>query len=86
MLRRDIKYVDKFNQHIDIMRNKLVNSEASIDFKQKTNKTLNNYQQQFSRLVQGEQIFSLTSNQGVLGEMRASIHQSEAVALCSNYR
>ncbi len=79
MLRRDIKYVDKFNQRIEIMHNKIANSEATIEFKQNTNIALDNYQQQFIQLIQGEQKFGLTSNKGVLGEMRESIHQSETL-------
>ncbi len=75
MLRRDIKYVDKFNQRIEVMRNKLANSEANNVVKKKTNIALDNYQQQFILLVQGEQKFGLTTNQGVLGVMRQIIHQ-----------
>jgi len=79
MLRRDISYVDKFNQRIEIMRNKLGNSEANSLFKENTLIALTNYQQQFIMLVQAEQKFGLTSNEGVLGEMRESIHQSEVL-------
>jgi methyl-accepting chemotaxis protein len=79
MLRRDIKYVDKFNQRIEIMHSKLANSEADSVFKKQTNIALDNYQQQFILLVQGEQTFGLTSNEGILGKMRKSIHQSETL-------
>ncbi|PKI14816.1 methyl-accepting chemotaxis protein [Colwellia sp. 12G3] len=79
MLRRDVKYVDKFNKRLEVMRNKLINSEISGDFKQKTEQALDNYQQQFLQLVQGEQKFGLNSSQGLLGEMRNNIHQSESL-------
>ncbi|ALO33475.1 hypothetical protein CMT41_01140 [Colwellia sp. MT41] len=79
MLRRDINYVEKFNKRIDIMRTKLTNSRIDRDFKEEANIALDNYQQQFIQLVRAEQKFGLTSNQGVLGEMRAIIHQSETL-------
>jgi len=77
MLRRDMEYVDKFNQRTVVMANKLANSEVNYELQQKNNRALENYQQKFLQLVQAEQLFGLTSNQGLLGEMRGSIHQSE---------
>ncbi|KGJ95922.1 methyl-accepting chemotaxis protein [Colwellia psychrerythraea] len=79
MLRREVKYSDKFNKRIEVMRNKLNNSEINQNFKQKTNVALDNYQQQFNKLVQGEQKLGLTSKQGIFGEMRGIIHQSETL-------
>jgi len=79
MLRRNISYVDKFNQRIEIMRNKLASSDSNTLFKKNTLSALATYQQQFILLVQAEQKFGLTSIEGVLGEMRESIHQSETL-------
>jgi len=79
MLRRDLKYVDKFNQRIEMMRNQLTNNNAISDFKQDLTIALNNYQQQFIQLVDGEQSFGLNSSQGVFGSMRGSIHQVESL-------
>ncbi len=79
MLRRDLKYVDKFNKQIDVFRNKLDSSTATNNFKQKAGAALSGYQLQFIQLVQAEQKFGLSSNLGVLGEMRNSIHQSETL-------
>lgn len=77
MLRRDIKYVDKFTNRLTIMRNKISDSEVIGSFKSKAKQALDNYQRQFLQLVQGEQKLGLTSSLGLIGEMRASIHQSE---------
>ncbi|MFT5298116.1 MAG: methyl-accepting chemotaxis protein [Colwellia sp.] len=79
MLRRDVKYVDKFNQRIEIMRNKLINNAMGNDFQQKSEVALNNYHQQFLELVEGEKKFGLTSNEGITGEMRENIHQVEVL-------
>jgi methyl-accepting chemotaxis protein len=79
MLRRDIKYVDKFNSRIEIMRNKLMESDGDNGFRQKADIALNNYHQQFLDLVEGEKKFGLTSSQGITGEMRENIHQVEVL-------
>lgn len=79
MLRRDVKYVGKFNKRLAVMRNKLTSSEIAGDFKQNTKQALDNYEHQFLQLVQGEQKFGLTSTQGLLGEMRDNIHKSESL-------
>ena len=79
MLRRDIKYVDKFNSRIEIMRNKLMESDGDNGFRQKADVALNNYHQQFLDLVDGEKKFGLTSSQGITGEMRENIHQVEVL-------
>jgi methyl-accepting chemotaxis protein len=79
MLRRDVKYVDKFNLRIEIMRNKLINNVMGNEFQQKSEVALNNYHQQFLELVEGEKKFGLTSNKGITGEMRENIHQVEVL-------
>ncbi|WP_198555719.1 methyl-accepting chemotaxis protein [Colwellia sp. 75C3] len=79
MLRRDLKYVDKFTKRLTVMRNKITDSEIIGSFKSKTKQALDNYQRQFLQLVKGEQKFGLTSAQGLLGEMRNNIHQSETL-------
>lgn len=77
MLRRDVKYVDKFNKRIDLMQLKLTNSTAVGSFNQSAKIASDNYQQQFLQLVEGEKKFGLTSTYGLLGEMRKNIHQAE---------
>jgi len=79
MLRRDLKYVEKFNQRIAMMRNQLTSHNTISHFRQDLTIALNNYQQQFLQLVDGEKSFGLNSSQGVLGNMRGSIHQVEAL-------
>jgi methyl-accepting chemotaxis protein len=79
MLRRDVKYVDKFNNRIEVMRNKLMNSDVDNSFQRKADVALDNYHQQFLALVEGEKRFGLTSSEGITGEMRENIHQVETL-------
>jgi methyl-accepting chemotaxis protein len=77
MLRRDAKYIDKFTQRSDIMRNKLTQAELEQDFRDNALQALEIYNEQFLALVSAEQTLGLDSKQGVLGAMRKIIHQSE---------
>jgi len=79
MLRRDLKYADKFTNRLTVMRNKITDSEIIGSFKSETKQALDNYQHKFLQLVQGEQKLGLTSSLGLIGEMRINIHQSETL-------
>jgi len=77
MLRRNMKYVDKFDKRITIMQSKIDLSKLPNSFKQQAKAALENYNQQFLELVDGEKTFGLTSKEGIHGEMRNTIHQAE---------
>ncbi|MDH3355021.1 MAG: methyl-accepting chemotaxis protein [Chromatiales bacterium] len=77
MLRRDLKYMGKFNKRIETMQNKLMASGLGADFISQSTTALEGYKTDFLALVKGEERFGLTSKQGILGEMRQVIHQSE---------
>ena len=79
MLRRHLKYVDKFNKRLVIMREKLSHNIFSNKFNINANNALNNYENKFLKLVYAEQEFGLNSTSGILGEMRQVIHQSETL-------
>jgi methyl-accepting chemotaxis protein len=72
MLRRDLKYVDKYKSKI----NKLSNSEV-IDTNILT--ILNNYKSDFLKLVDAEIKIGLTSKDGIQGDMRNTIHKTETL-------
>jgi len=70
MLRRDLKYVNKFKKKID----KLISiSDASI----KNN--LQIYKSDFLELVEAEIEIGLDSKSGLQGEMRSIVHKSETI-------
>ena len=71
MLRRDLKYVDKFNKKID----KLINSDLpsnEIDH-------LKKYKKDFFALVEAEKILGLDIKSGILGEMHSAVHKTEKI-------
>jgi len=73
MLRRDTKYVDKFNKKIKY----LLSQNTLIDEASKTN--LLAYQKDFLQLIQAEKEIGLDSKSGIQGSMRKVIHTSESL-------
>ncbi|WP_321311598.1 methyl-accepting chemotaxis protein [Halarcobacter sp.] len=71
MLRRDLKYVDKFSKIINdlLAMDSLVAGDRK-DF-------LISYKNDFLTLVEAEKVLGLDSKSGIQGEMRKTIHQTE---------
>jgi len=69
MLRRDLKYVDKFNSKL----NKLLTQDMS----QNAKNNLIQYRKDFLSLVEAEKKMGLNSKLGILGDMRARVHKTE---------
>ena len=67
MLRSDPKYIAKFDTHIQQLKSKLT-SYSPI---------LNEYHQQFVALTTASKAMGLSPKQGLLGQMRGSIHSTE---------
>lgn len=76
MLRRDIKYVDRFRQEIDHFKALSARQLPTSDSDQ-INALIDDYQRQFLRLVQAEQQKGLDHQSGLLGQLRAKVHQTE---------
>ena len=70
MLRRDIKYVDKFKSKIDKL---LLKSNGSIV------QNLTSYKKDFLSLIQAEKEIGLNSKLGINGNMRNIVHKSEEI-------
>ncbi len=66
MLRRDLKYIDKFNSKL----NKLL----LMSLPQNAINNLKEYRQNFLALVEAEKKMGLNSKLGILGDMRATVH------------
>ena len=79
MLRLDIKYLAKFNTNIDLFIQHLSQSEHSAESKDNIQALIKLYQTGFAELVKNAQLKGLNSKQGVLGEMRAAVHEAEAL-------
>jgi len=78
MLRKQLKYVDKFNQRITVLESKLIAADSKADFTNKARDALKQYQQQFIQLSDAEKILGLDSKSGIHGSMRNVIHSSES--------
>ncbi len=76
MLRRDTKYIGRFNDGIDKFSTQLAQSLSGNQLQQ-ANQLLNTYQYQFSSYTDAEQVLGLTPKNGLRGQMRAAAHQLE---------
>ena len=70
MLRKDLKYLKKFNKEINILLS--TSNDKIITY-------LESYKNDFTNLVKAEKIIGLTSKSGFKGEMRKTIHKSEVL-------
>lgn len=79
MLRGDLKYLDRFNRDVGVFTTSLNNSSANSTAKSTINSAIQNYSEKFKRFVDGKQALGLAPSEGALGEMRATIHQTEEI-------
>ncbi|MCU7852857.1 MAG: methyl-accepting chemotaxis protein [Candidatus Thiodiazotropha sp. (ex Monitilora ramsayi)] len=79
MLRMDLKYLKKFNSDIAVLQQNLSESPISEDVKQTIVNAMNIYERDFKALVDANVKLGLSSKEGLLGEMRKTIHQSEEI-------
>jgi len=79
MLRKSNKYIDKFNNDYNKMMTDLESSSLSEGSQSQIKKYMQAYQQDFIKLTEGYKRRGLSSDEGVLGEMRTAIHQSETM-------
>ncbi|MBE0482011.1 MAG: methyl-accepting chemotaxis protein [Bacterioplanes sp.] len=74
MLRRDDRYLDRFNQQITLFNNVLTTLDSSNHTQIVNN--MKDYQTQFIALVNEEKKAGLTESTGLRGQMREAIHQT----------
>ncbi len=79
MLRHDMKYLEKFTYNTNAFNNDLSNSEYSLEAKEKLKGMIKQYQTKFGELVKTNQLKGLNSNQGLMGEMRTTVHNTETM-------
>jgi methyl-accepting chemotaxis protein len=72
-IRKDMEYVDKFHNEIEALRAGLSGSARNAAMREK----LDIYEAKFNDVVKAEQAIGFTETTGLMGEMRASIHQIE---------
>ncbi len=76
MLRRDSKYIGRFNDGVDQLSAQLSTSLAGNQLQQ-ARELLNHYQNQFNEYTEAEKALGLTPKNGLRGQMRATVHQLE---------
>jgi len=77
MLRWDMKYVDKFTKDLAIFHEDLQKSAIGVDSKQQIEGSMANYERDFMAFVVASQRKGLSSSEGLHGQMREAVHQSE---------
>lgn len=83
IIRKDLKYLDKFNNNYQILVNDLNNTELDNSLKEKTLQYLDSYKVNFKNLVSAIEQKGINPKSGILGKMRSTIHKSED--LLKNY-
>ena len=77
MLRWDTKYVGKFNDDMAVFRQDLQQSSLDENAQAQIAGLMDNYERDFTAFVKASERKGLQSDQGLHGEMRQRIHQSE---------
>lgn len=77
MLRRDLKYVKEFDNGYQVFQQELAASFLSSDEKASISASMETYQKDFHALVAAEQQKGLTSEDGLQGQIRAVVHQTD---------
>ncbi len=81
MLRRDLKYVDKFIKKIDSMSENISGNSKNFTQSQKTSmlENLKIYKRDFISLINAEKEIGLDSKSGLQGKMRGIIHKTDDI-------
>jgi methyl-accepting chemotaxis protein len=77
MQRLDIKYLSKFDKDFAVFKQDLAQSDLSSARQQAISQAMDRYQIDFHALVAEYEVKGLSSKEGIHGDMRKTIHQSE---------
>lgn len=77
MLRLDISYVATFDKNFAAMQASVAASGYNAEIKKALQARMDDYRRDFHALVAGEQEKGLSSEEGVLGRMRETVHKTE---------
>lgn len=73
MLRADLKYLDSFNAEFGRFKSLLAGQNAS----EALQRAADSYAEAYRNLVAGSQTMGLKHDQGIMGEMRKAVHETE---------
>lgn len=77
MLRYDLKYLKKFDDNLAVFEQTISSSGYPQQTREELLQLVSTYKRDFHALVDAEQIKGLNSKEGILGEMRDTVHKSE---------
>ncbi|MFT6529695.1 MAG: methyl-accepting chemotaxis protein [Psychrosphaera sp.] len=78
MLRRDVKYLDKFDAGMQTFRQQLILESMPASELSNIQSYLAIYESKFKQLAKAETDIGLDAKSGALGKLRAAIHQTES--------
>jgi methyl-accepting chemotaxis protein len=78
MLRRDLKYIDTFNTGVEAFNQQLLDEPLDPSTANSIQNNIGIYQSKFEQLVNAEVQIGLNEKSGALGQLRATIHQTES--------
>jgi methyl-accepting chemotaxis protein len=79
LLRKDEKYIDKFNDRVDLLKKSVSESELTANNKATINRFVDNYKTSFIDITNKERTIGLTESEGLHGELRKKVHKLEPV-------
>ncbi len=79
MLRNDIEYIKKFDEDMAVMQSDLSRAYLNQRVKKEISTALAAYEKDFKALVSATQQMGFSSKEGLHGEIRKGIHQSEGI-------
>jgi len=77
MLRDNLKYVDKLTKNVGVFNATLAESDIPAEVKEQIATAIAKYQADFMALAEGYQRKGLSAKEGILGDMRNTVHQTE---------
>lgn len=93
LARKDLKYVDKFNKTIAELKKSIQSLKKGFDgigndsYQFNTlNKIVSDYANNFNGLVATQKVIGLHPKDGLYGELRAAVHETEELLTGNNYQ
>ncbi|MCU4175684.1 methyl-accepting chemotaxis protein [Carboxylicivirga sp. N1Y90] len=77
LIRKDLKYKDKFTEHLVDFKMAIERSAYTQEVKQEMLVLLNDYEDTFVRMVSKKEEIGLDEKSGLMGQLRSQVHQVE---------
>lgn len=81
LLRKDLNYKNTHDTRVSEMVSNIENSEFDETLQSTIINLLNNYSEEFNNVINLDKEIGLNENEGIMGEMRAAIHEVESLII-----